>query len=189
MLAPLTHPRAHDALFDHLMSCATGLPNDRFVARLFVGRAFGEGILPGDLGLGNVRFAELMWQHFPRLKWNPEMDVGKRPELQIEFDDLLAFLADEADPQVISSADIARIIAVACMGANHLWQDLGLPSRQTLSQMITLNLPALARANDHDMKWKKFFYRELCQREGNYVCASPSCSVCNDYAKCFGPEE
>lgn len=64
----------------------------------------------------------------------------------------------------------------------------GVPVRRELSQMIALNFPELARAKNRDMKWKKFLYRELCQREGIYVCASPSCEACSDYAVCFGPE-
>ena len=48
--------------------------------------------------------------------------------------------------------------------------------------------PGLARANTGDMKWKKFLYRRLCANEGIYVCPAPSCGVCKDYAKCFGPE-
>ena len=51
-----------------------------------------------------------------------------------------------------------------------------------------VNFPGLARANSGDMKWKKFLYRQLCSSEGIYVCPAPSCGVCKDYAKCFGPE-
>jgi nitrogen fixation protein NifQ len=38
------------------------------------------------------------------------------------------------------------------------------------------------------MKWKKFFYRQLCEREGIPVCNAPNCAVCADMALCFGPE-
>jgi nitrogen fixation protein NifQ len=39
------------------------------------------------------------------------------------------------------------------------------------------------------MKWKKFFYKQLCLREGLTLCKAPSCDVCSDYALCFGAEE
>ena len=39
------------------------------------------------------------------------------------------------------------------------------------------------------MKWKKFFYRQLCQSEGVVICKSPVCSACEDFAQCFGQEE
>jgi nitrogen fixation protein NifQ len=38
------------------------------------------------------------------------------------------------------------------------------------------------------MKWKKFFYRCLCEMEGFSLCAAPSCAECSDYAACFGEE-
>ena len=52
----------------------------------------------------------------------------------------------------------------------------------------TLNLADQLKYNTGDMKWKKFLYRQFCSREGIYVCPAPSCGVCKDYAKCFGPE-
>jgi nitrogen fixation protein NifQ len=38
------------------------------------------------------------------------------------------------------------------------------------------------------MKWKKFFYRSLCELEGFVLCASPSCRECSDFHDCFGDE-
>jgi nitrogen fixation protein NifQ len=48
--------------------------------------------------------------------------------------------------------------------------------------------PALVARNAGDMKWKKFLYRQLCEREQLLICKSPSCSVCSDLPVCFGPE-
>ena len=67
--------------------------------------------------------------------------------------------------------------------------DLGLASRDELSRLMRVNFPSLAAANTGDMKWKKFLYRQFCAAEGIYVCPAPSCGVCKDYAKCFGPEQ
>jgi nitrogen fixation protein NifQ len=39
------------------------------------------------------------------------------------------------------------------------------------------------------MKWKKFFYKQLCDRAEVKMCPAPSCQVCNDYQNCFGSEE
>jgi nitrogen fixation protein NifQ len=61
-------------------------------------------------------------------------------------------------------------------------------NRDELSQLMWLNFPALASLNTGDMKWKKFLYRQFCSREGIYVCPAPSCGQCQEYAKCFGPE-
>ena len=50
------------------------------------------------------------------------------------------------------------------------------------------HFPRLAALNSRDMKWKKFFYRLLCDRAGIPICKSPNCADCCDYAFCFGPE-
>lgn len=191
MLAPLHHrpSPARQALHAHLMRHAAGAPNDEFLAHLVAGWTLGDGVLPPDLGLGAARFARLMGVHFPGLVWQPRADYGPALVLHPEFDDLQRFLGAHADATVSAADDISRVLATACMGADHLWQDLGLPSRRELSQLIALNFPELAALNVGDMKWKKFLYRELCQREGIFVCASPSCEACSDHAHCFGPEE
>ena len=57
-----------------------------------------------------------------------------------------------------------------------------------LTRLMSANFPALAAKNDRDMKWKKFLYRQVCEREGIHVCPAPACQVCVDYAKCFATE-
>ena len=84
---------------------------------------------------------------------------------------------------------LAHTIATAAMGENHLWQDMGLPSRKVLSALMQKHFPSLAALNDKDMKWKKFFYRQLCESAGVLICKSPHCAECCDYRICFGPEE
>lgn len=190
MLAPLSFrpSPARVTLHAHLMAHGAGLANDAFIAHLLAGWSLGEGMLPADLGLGEAALDALIRRHFPALTWQPKADPGPRPTLHPEFDDLVRFIGAHAEPALAGAPAMAQILATACMGSDHLWQDLGLPSRRELSQLIALNFPALAQANNRDMKWKKFLYRELCQREGIFVCASPSCEACTDYAHCFGPE-
>jgi nitrogen fixation protein NifQ len=104
-----------------------------------------------------------------------------------EFTDLVELLCAHrtvADP---TTTWLAYAVATACMAGNHLWQDMGLPDRGVLSSLLDANFTTLARRNDADMKWKKFFYRELCSR-AQVSCKSPSCGGCCDYALCFGPE-
>lgn len=84
---------------------------------------------------------------------------------------------------------ISDVIAAGCLGAEHLWRDLGLANRSQLSEMIAINFPVLAERNNQNMKWKKFFYKQLCEAEGGYVCRAPSCQQCAAYSDCFGPEE
>lgn len=180
---------ARAAMQVHLMRHAAGQANDALLASLLSGWTLGEGILPGDFGLGTERFARLVARHFPGLLWHGRQIEVAGPVLQPEFSDLEHFLQAHADTTVASAADLVRVLAVGCMGSDHLWQDLGLNSRTELSALIALNFPRLAAANCHDMKWKKFLYRELCEQEGIYVCTSPSCGICRDYDTCFGPED
>ena len=105
-----------------------------------------------------------------------------------EFEELQKLLLDHRAGERDSELLVADIVTTACIGMDHLWQDLGFASRDELSKLIWVNFPALARANTGDMKWKKFLYRQFCAREGIYVCPAPSCGVCADHAKCFGPE-
>jgi nitrogen fixation protein NifQ len=54
---------------------------------------------------------------------------------------------------------------------------------------MTENFPQLAARNEHDMKWKKFLYKQLCDRKGVNTCRAPTCEYCVDYLSCFGAED
>ena len=84
---------------------------------------------------------------------------------------------------------LARMITRRAMQPNHLWQDLGLPDRTALNRLLREKFPKLAARNIQNMKWKKFFYRCLCELEGFSLCAAPSCRECDDFDACFGPED
>ena len=75
------------------------------------------------------------------------------------------------------------------MGEDHLWQDLGLFNRGDLSRLLARHFPVLHAGNTKNMRWKKFFYRRLCEIEGFSLCTAPHCSVCVDFASCFGDED
>jgi len=105
-----------------------------------------------------------------------------------EHEDLLALLLDHRADAGEARTQAAHAVATASMGENHLWQDMGLPHRQALSELLRENFPSLVAKNTNDMKWKKFFYRQLCERADVPVCKVPACAACNDYEVCFGPE-
>lgn len=106
-----------------------------------------------------------------------------------ELDDLIQLLLDHGCEDIDETRDVAVFVATACMGDSHLWQDMGLPNRTALSNLMQTFFPALAAKNTGDMKWKKFFYKQLCERAEIFICKSPSCGVCIDYDRCFGPED
>jgi nitrogen fixation protein NifQ len=107
----------------------------------------------------------------------------------LERDDVLALLLEHRAYKHMSEEWMAEIVTTACMGGDHLWQDLGLRSREYLSRLMTENFPSLAGKNVHDMKWKKFLYKQLCEKEGINTCRAPTCEYCVDYLTCFGPED
>ncbi|MDP2505651.1 nitrogen fixation protein NifQ [Oceanobacter sp. 3_MG-2023] len=98
---------------------------------------------------------------------------------------LLQHRAGKDDSELL----MADMVAAGCLGKEHLWRDLGLLNRGELSALLSQNFPALVAANDRDMKWKRFFYKQLCEAGGGYVCRAPSCDDCTAYAECFGPED
>jgi nitrogen fixation protein NifQ len=38
------------------------------------------------------------------------------------------------------------------------------------------------------MRWKRFFYRMLCEDDGFVMCTTPVCTQCKDFDLCFGEE-
>ena len=119
--------------------------------------------------------------------WREQAEAEARPALD-EFDELVALLLAHQSTDALDSRWLAHAIATASMADQHLWQDLGLPSRVELNALMQTRFTALKQKNVGDMKWKKFFYRQLCEQTEVLICKSPSCARCCDYSVCFGPE-
>lgn len=148
------------------------------------------------LGLEEGCFASLMESHFPGAMQNAGLHLphgaavpGCEAMRGEEFGDLLDLLLEHRGSPDKESEWLAFAIATACMDNDHLYQDMGLPNRQILSGLLEEYFPSLFARNTGNMKWKKFFYKQLCDRSGVNACRAPSCAVCADYLKCFGPEE
>ena len=165
-----------------------------------IGAAFechGPALLPLP-GLGAQATRALLARRFLgadgalQLDWR-QLEGAERDEGRLgDIEDLVALLRD----QVNSSAGLPEdglalcfALACGCMGDDHLWQDLQLQSRAQLTALMEHWFTPLARLNVANMKWKRFFYKQLCAREEILICKSPSCGVCCDYHACFGPEE
>ncbi|WP_018267929.1 nitrogen fixation protein NifQ [Methylosinus sp. LW4] len=147
------------------------------------------GGLAQSLALGREALARLIE------RWAPEatslLDLASEPET-IALDDeedqirelLLRFRGDASE----ETAWLASILTKRAMSPRHLWQDLGLAKRDELGRLMQERFPSLAARNVNHMKWKKFFYRSLCEMEGFVLCASPTCRECSDFHDCFGDE-
>jgi nitrogen fixation protein NifQ len=80
------------------------------------------------------------------------------------------------------------MIARRAVEPNHLWEDLGLRDRSELTRLLARHFGPLAVRNTRNMRWKRFFYRMLCEDDGLVMCSTPVCTHCNDFALCFGDE-
>lgn len=182
---------ARDRLMAELLGRPAGAdagadPARPLLASLLAGRSLGRGVLPASLGLEPAAAAELWRRYFP----GPPLPLTDGHCAAIpELADLERLLLDYRAGRWLSEAWLARSVACACAGRDHLWQDLGLADRRELSALMTTAFPELAALNTGDMKWKKFIYRHYCSRDQIYVCPAPSCGECADYARCFAPED
>ncbi len=162
-----------------------------------IGKGLANGQYPLIRGLSEASFLSLMSAYFPSIALGNGLTSAQQSTQQAtqqaadldEYQDLLdLLLAFRADSSAAGTW-LCHAVASAAMREEHLWQDMGLPSRKILSQLLTENFPLLAAMNTGDMKWKKFFYRQLCQRAEIPICKSPNCADCSDYGLCFGQEE
>jgi nitrogen fixation protein NifQ len=188
---------ARRAVWDLLMGCATDCdaPEVQALAGVLATafERFGTRALP-LAGLDAAGTRRLLARWFPGAETLLALDwraLAVRHETRYdEIEEIVALLADHAAPAGAPEARwIAHALAQASLGDNHLWQDLHLPSRRELSALMAHWFPALAARNDREMKWKKFLYKQLCDKAELVICRAPSCGVCSDYASCYGPEQ
>ena len=182
--------------YNQLVAAGDHSSNAGYLAAIITSYLQGESALPKNLGLDDDEIKRLLEYYFPN-------DIAIAAELVAaslsvdrvdvarldEFEELLSLMTTQRRNENEYEVLIAKIVTSACMGSDHLWQDLGLWSRKDLSSLLSENFPSLAAKNTKNMKWKRFFYKQLCDAEGIYVCRSPSCEVCADYKVCFAPEE
>ncbi|WP_377809674.1 nitrogen fixation protein NifQ [Azospirillum sp. A29] len=146
--------------------------------------------MTGALALTKADLTELAARHAPHFADAVAALPGGdgSDEDAIEEADLRAFLAEHGAKGADEERWLVAILARRSLEPNHLWQDMGFHNRGELNTMFRRHFPALVALNSSDMKWKKFFYRQLCEREGLMLCKSPNCEVCDDVEVCFGEE-
>jgi len=173
-----------------LMDVRWGDEVEETLARMLSSWSLGIGAMPAWLGLGEEDFRQMLAHHFPGINAGRFAGLGEEmdPQRVDEMVDLNRLLHKNRSGRTNSELWMVEIVIAGCMGNDHLWQDLGLWNRSDLSKLMLDNFEPLAKRNDKDMKWKKFLYKQLCETEGIYTCRAPSCEVCKDYDKCFGPE-
>lgn len=148
----------------------------------------GEATLCEATGLDAATIGAILTERFPRFDRTflpPVATVAPAREIE---EDLLEELLSAHGATALAPV-LARVVARRALKPDHLWQDLGLHDRSELSRLLARHFPTLAAANTDNMRWKKFFYRKLCEAEGFSLCSAPSCAQCADFHSCFGAED
>jgi nitrogen fixation protein NifQ len=124
------------------------------------------------MGLDRMRFGALVACYFPGAdvelfgaRCDPAAPCADcTPVPSDEFDDLVQLLLDHRSDDAEQTEWLSYAVASGCMGGDHLYQDMGLPDRQALSDLMARHLGMLTAKNSANMKWKKFLYKQLCDR-------------------------
>jgi nitrogen fixation protein NifQ len=171
---------ACDPFDGHVLACVFAAATDECRA---------GGSITDALGIGGSALRDHIERYFPgALKSLECFHLDVKPIINDDercLRELLWRFRTAASP--ISSL-LTFLVARRATRPNHLWQDLGLANRGELSQLMLRHFSELARRNDQDMKWKKFFYRMICREDGFSMCVAPCCSECTDFDACFGNE-
>ncbi|MFC0239221.1 nitrogen fixation protein NifQ [Rhodopseudomonas telluris] len=162
---------------------------DRHVLASILSAAMTE---PGPIiercGLPADDFTALIVAQFPHVSVLLSVLALDEPEI----DDEAVMLRDLLLKHRSTTGEIGRwlaaMVARRAIEPEHLWEDLGLRNRAELSRLLTRHFAPLAQGNTRNMRWKRYFYRKLCEDDGLVMCSTPSCAQCNDFAECFGDE-
>lgn len=163
---------------------------DRHVLASILAVAAAEGGSVAERsGLSPPDLSALLAQWFPSAHdvvaaWSAQAGQAEDEEVAMVRDLLLAQRSSKNE----LSGWLAGMIARRAMEPNHLWEDLGLRERPELTRLLMRHFAPLAVRNTKNMKWKRFFYRMLCEDDGFVMCTTPVCTQCNDFDLCFGEE-
>ncbi|WP_128970653.1 nitrogen fixation protein NifQ [Bradyrhizobium tropiciagri] len=159
------------------------------LASILAAATMDGGALPEKTGLSGDELAALLAQYFPSLEVELPDELlrykcNENDEIAMVRDLLLKHRSTEGD----LGRWLAAMIARRAIEPDHLWEDLGLRNRGELSRLLSRHYAPLAARNVNNMRWKRFFYRMLCEDEGLAMCTTPVCTQCNDFNLCFGEE-
>jgi nitrogen fixation protein NifQ len=165
---------------------------DRHVLASILAAAMTEtGSVAERSGLDANDLAMLVVKVFPHISVLFTVLVAAAPGADVE-DEEAVMVRDLLDAHRSSSGDVghwlAAMVARRAMEPNHLWEDLGLRNRSELSRLLNRHFAPLALGNTKNMRWKRYFYRKLCEDDGVVMCSTPVCAQCGDFAECFGDE-
>ncbi|MFC4486530.1 nitrogen fixation protein NifQ [Tepidiphilus baoligensis] len=181
-----------EKLFTYLLERAAAPDEATRPLAAMLARAAGMRLSLERLGWPRAALDRLLARCFPgaaaaSLRTALEHAPREFPREAEEIPDLVVLLLEHAAVRDETTLWLARAVALACLGEQHLWQDMRLPHRAALTTLLGQYFPSLVRRNTQDMKWKRFLYKQLCEKEA-IACRAPQCTACEDYRDCFGPE-
>lgn len=190
------------AFIDWLMARSCGEPSDARLLACVIAARCGEpgGRLPALLGLEGNELTRLFQTFFPgatveslpqaSLAMTDGSSEGMSHAEREEAADVRALLLEHRANGAAIEGWIAAIVARTVLRPNHLWEDFGVANRGEISAMMARHFPALAERNaGARMRWKKFLYKQLCQRAEINLCRAPNCQSCDEYAVCFSSDQ
>ena len=140
-------------------------------------------------GLDSAGCLDLLQRYFPLVALPVHASlcsVAGNAGRRSEFDELVQLLLEYRADGSEQTRWVAHAVASGCLGSDHLYADMGLSQRSQLSQLLREHFPALCLKNpDSAMKWKRFFYRQLCLGAEISLCPAPGCQTCVDRQDCF----
>lgn len=151
-----------------------------------------EGQLPlfaWTLGMPQHELLRMVQRCFPELG---ELVPGNEADYERilktvpqDFHEIVAMLLAEPllDEQP-ERAWLARAVAAASFGEQHLWEELGLFDRDDVSTLFAQYFPAFAQRNTRGMRWKRFLFHELSLRLNRADAMPPGCAQCEEFDRC-----
>jgi len=161
---------------------------DRHILASIIAVARAGGLdVAARVGLAEEDLALLLAERFPRAMMSM-LTRGATDSLDEEAAMVRDLLLGQRSTAGETGGWLACMVARRSIEPNHLWEDLGLRNRGELSRLLMRHFAPLASRNTRNMRWKRFFYRMLCEDDGFVMCTTPVCTNCSDFDLCFGEE-
>ena len=149
----------------------------------------------------------------PRLEWHLNLSATERQKLRTRWPQPCAFWGQLEQREAVIDAPVdhadllmpllallmahragaddaltvlSNMLACACFGSHHLWQDLGATGRDEVSQLLKIGFPALFASNTRNLRWKRHLFLVLGEQLGRQDLRPPKCDHCDNYEACFG---
>lgn len=172
------------------------MPSSELLRRAIAGvmRGGQEGRLPlfaWTLGLPQDELLRMLAHCFAELPPLEPMGTLQYAAVQestlTHFHDLVGLLLAHSTHKVVEPRVrwLAHALAAACFGGQHLWEELELDSRASVSLLLQTYFAPLHQANTAQLRWKRFLFEQLAQAVGTDALRPPKCHQCDDFALCY----